>query len=180
MDVAEAIVQMRGFNAFSYADIAPVIGVTKASIHHHFPTKSDLGLQLIQRFSEKAVEALNDIAHAHTSDLIKLREYARQYEETLKDNKMCLCGILAAEQETLSENMQHAVNRFFDGHKRWIEQVLVAGKESGELDYAGDAGTHAQMILSCLQGAVLVARSQRSLKEITNVAAYLVEIYRSK
>jgi len=28
---------------FSYADLAKSVGVSKASIHHHFPAKEDLG-----------------------------------------------------------------------------------------------------------------------------------------
>jgi AcrR family transcriptional regulator len=35
LDVAERLVQMRGFNAFSYADVADVLKVTKASLHYH-------------------------------------------------------------------------------------------------------------------------------------------------
>ena len=43
LDVAERLVQVRGFNGFSYADIAEALEVTKASLHYHFPTKGDLG-----------------------------------------------------------------------------------------------------------------------------------------
>ena len=39
LDIAERLVQTRGFNAFSYADIAAALHVTKATLHYHFPTK---------------------------------------------------------------------------------------------------------------------------------------------
>ena len=180
MDVAEALVASRGFNAFSYADIAPVLGVSKASLYHHFPTKSDLGLQLVLRFTRNTVEALQEIEEFHSSSLIKLREYARLYEDSLKENKMCLCGILAAEHETLSKPMQNAINRFFEIHENWLEQILKAGRNSGELDYQGNAGKHAQMILASLQGALLVAKSQCSPERISTVSSHLIESYRSR
>lgn len=40
---AQRLVQQRGFNGFSYADIADEVGIRKASLHHYFPTKTDLG-----------------------------------------------------------------------------------------------------------------------------------------
>jgi len=43
LDTAERLVQSRGYNGFSYADIAERVGITKASLHHHFETKATLG-----------------------------------------------------------------------------------------------------------------------------------------
>ena len=180
LDAAEAIVRSRGFNAFSYADIAAQVGSSKASLHHHFATKSDLGLELITRFTANVLDALQTIDQLHSSQLIKLREYARLYEGAFEENKMCLCGMLAAEHETLSDTMQDAINSFFDGHEIWLEQVLSAGKSSGELAFEGDAKVHAQVIVSNMQGALLVAKSQRSMKRMNLVASHLVDGYRAK
>ena len=52
LDSAEQAVRQRGYNGFSYADLAREIGIRKASIHHHFPTKADLGLALIERYNQ--------------------------------------------------------------------------------------------------------------------------------
>ncbi len=180
LDAAETIVRSRGFNAFSYADIAAQLGTSKASLHHHFSTKSDLGLELIIRFTANVLDALKSIDELHSSQLIKLREYARLYEGSFEENKMCLCGMLAAEHETLSDTMQDAINSFFDGHENWLEQVLTAGKLSGELSFEGDARVHAQVIVSNLQGALLVAKSQRSMKRMNLAASHLVDGYRAK
>ncbi len=180
LDVAETIVRSRGFNAFSYADIAAEVGASKASLHHHFATKSDLGLKLVTRFTNNVLQALGEITELHTSNLIKLREYARLYEGAMEENQMCLCGMLAAEQETLAEDMQTAINAFFTGHEQWLEQVLVAGKETGELAFEGDARVHAQSIVSSFQGALLVAKSQRSMQRMNTVASHLVDGYRAK
>ena len=180
LDVAEAIVRSRGFNAFSYADIAAQVGASKASLHHHFATKSDLGLKLVTRFTRNVLDALCEIDELHSSTLIKLREYARLYEGAMEENQMCLCGMLAAEHETLSEDMQLAINSFFDGHELWLEQVLVAGKENGELAFEGDAKVHAQAIVSSFQGALLVAKSRRSMQRMSVVASHLVDSYRAK
>lgn len=179
LDVAETIVRSRGYNAFSYADIAAEVGTSKASLHHHFSTKSDLGLQLVTRFTNNVLQALEQIDTVHSSALIKLREYARLYEGAMEENQMCLCGMLAAEHETLSDAMQTAINDFFDGHERWLEQVLLKGRETGELAFDGEASVHAQAIVSSFQGALLVAKSQRSMRRMKLVSSHLVENYRA-
>ena len=61
LDVAEKLVQTRGFNGFSYADIAAVLKVTKASLHYHYPGKADLGKELIERYERNFLAALDAI-----------------------------------------------------------------------------------------------------------------------
>ena len=59
LDTAEDIVRSRGYNGFSYADIASILDVSKAALHHHFPTKVDLGMALIDRFTNAVLDYLN-------------------------------------------------------------------------------------------------------------------------
>ena len=58
LDVAEQLVQVRGFNGFSYADIAAELQITKAALHYHFASKADLGEALISRYASRFAEAL--------------------------------------------------------------------------------------------------------------------------
>ena len=53
LDVAERLVQVHGFNGFSYADIAADLQITKAALHYHFPGKAELGEALIVRYAER-------------------------------------------------------------------------------------------------------------------------------
>ena len=96
LDVAERLVQTRGFNGFSYADIASALTVTKASLHYHFPTKAALGKQLIERYEKTFLLALGEIDRSSADAREKLQRYARIYADVLRANRMCLCGMLAA------------------------------------------------------------------------------------
>ena len=101
LDLAERLVQTRGFNGFSYADIATELGMTKASLHYHFPTKAQLGSHLIRRYGEVFAQSLADI-DARDADIVeKLRSYVNLYSQVLHDDRMCLCGMLAADYTTL-------------------------------------------------------------------------------
>jgi TetR/AcrR family transcriptional repressor of nem operon len=117
LDVAERLVQVRGFNGFSYADVAAELKITKASLHYHFAGKAELGEALIDRYAARFTEALAKIEGGPTDAPAKLDAYAKLYADVLRGKRMCLCGMLAAEYRTLPKPMQSAVIRFFDDNE---------------------------------------------------------------
>ena len=160
LDVAERLVQVHGFNGFSYADIASELRVKNASVHYHFPSKSDLGVKLVARYRENFGAALRGISDAQPDARRRLRQYARLYRDVLRDkNRMCLCGMLASDLETLPRPVRRGVKEFFDENEAWLVEVLEHGRKAGRLRFGGSAAVHARMILSTLEGAMLVARS---------------------
>src|SRR5438270_3057719 len=158
LDIAERLVQSRGFNSFSYADIATELGITTASLHYHFRGKSELGQALITRYAERFAEALDRIDRAIPAAPGKLEAYASLYAGVLEGKRMCMCGILAAEYQTLPKPMRAAVVGFFDDNRRWLAAVLEQGKADKALTFRAPADDVAQGILSTLEGAMLVAR----------------------
>jgi TetR/AcrR family transcriptional regulator, transcriptional repressor for nem operon len=158
LDVAEQLVQSRGYNGFSYADIAGELGITKASLHYHFASKAELGEALIERYSARFAEALERIDGTCAGARAKLDAYAGLYADVLRGHRMCLCGMLAAEYQTLPQSMRGSVIRFFDHNVTWLADVLAEGRSDGELSFSGDPSDASQTILSALQGAMLVAR----------------------
>jgi TetR/AcrR family transcriptional repressor of nem operon len=159
LDIAERLVQTRGFNGFSYADIADALKVTKASLHYHFPAKADLGQQLIERYERNFVAALERIDEESKDAKEKLRRYAAIYREVLNNNRMCLCGMLAAEFATLPKPMREYMRHFFDANERWLIAVLQEGKRERSLQFSGPAAQVAQTLLGSLEGAMMIARS---------------------
>src|SRR5258708_39265306 len=119
LDVAERLVQTRGFNGFSYADIAEACEVTKARLHYHFPTKGDLGKRLIERYEESFLAALKGIDSAGAGARDKLKRYIRIYADVLRDNRMCLCGMLASDYATPPTPMDEGVKPFLDPRDQW-------------------------------------------------------------
>jgi TetR/AcrR family transcriptional regulator, transcriptional repressor for nem operon len=158
LDIAERLVQSRGFNGFSYANVAVELSITKASLHYHFPGKAELGEALITRYARRFSEALAEIDERVADAPGKLNAYAGLYADVLRGRRMCLCGMLAAEYQTLPQPMRDAVIRFFDANEAWLEQVLSDGRRAGTLSFAGSAREAARLIVSGLEGAMLVAR----------------------
>jgi TetR/AcrR family transcriptional regulator, transcriptional repressor for nem operon len=158
LDVAERLVQTRGFNGFSYADIAAELGITKASLHYHFAGKAELGEALIERYAARFADALEAIDADEGDARAKLDAYTRIYADVLRDRRMCLCGMLAADYDTLPEPMRDAVLRFFDDNEAWLTGVFEQGQTEGSLRLDGSAGEAAQALVSGLEGALLIAR----------------------
>jgi TetR/AcrR family transcriptional regulator, transcriptional repressor for nem operon len=158
LDVAERFVQVRGFNGFSYADVAAELRITKAALHYHFPSKGELGAALIDRYCDRLAANLAALAAADQSAAARLRGYAALYRNMLREERLCLCGMLAAEYQTLPPVMQSAVIRFFTRNEAWLAEVLADGAAAGEIQLAGPAQDAAVALVAGLEGAMLVTR----------------------
>jgi TetR/AcrR family transcriptional repressor of nem operon len=174
LDIAERLVQTRGFSNFSYADIATELGITTASLHYHYRGKAELGLALITRYTERFIDALGQIDQDLPDARAKLEAYARLYADVLQGKRMCMCGVLAAEYETLPKPMRNAVIRFFDENEKWLADLLEQGNTDNTLSFTGSAADVAQSILSTLEGAMLVARPYGDLAKFNTTTDRLL------
>ena len=169
MAAAKPVVQAHGYSGLSFREIAKAVGVKSASIHYHFPTKGDLGAALARRYTDDAAAAFEAIA-ARTADPAKrLRAYTDGFRLALENgNRMCLCGILAAEHDDLPDAVKAEVVRFGDVNVAWVAKVL---SEAG----VKDAEARALAIFAAIGGAQLAARSRGDI----TVYDGIVESYRA-
>jgi TetR/AcrR family transcriptional repressor of nem operon len=174
LDAAERLVQERGFNGFSYADIASELGVTKAALHYHFASKADLGDALIERYAERFFAALSSVDGDEIDAVEKLRAYAKLYADVFRNDRMCLCGMLAADYATLPDPMRERVVRFFDDNEVWLAKVLEEGREAGSIWFEGSPRPVARTLIGGLEGAMLVARPYRDLRRFRDAADLLI------
>ena len=159
LDIAQRLVQTRGFNAFSYADVASALSVSKASLHYHFASKAELGVRLIERYEGSFERALGAIDLEEGGAAAKIRRYVDLYSQVLAEERMCLCGMLAAEFVTLPKSMQAALDSYFRLNERWLMNVLEEGRANGSLRFVGSAVEAAQFIIGSLEGSMMLARS---------------------
>jgi TetR/AcrR family transcriptional regulator, transcriptional repressor for nem operon len=170
LDVAERLAQTRGFNGFSYADIAGELGVTKASLHYHYASKADLGRALIDRYSASFAAAFEAIDRSSISAADKLQRYVKIYADVLRAGRICLCGMLAAEYTTLPAPMQQAIKDFFDANERGLARMLESGRKDGSLSFDGPSADAARAITAALEGAMLLARPYGGADRFVNAA----------
>jgi TetR/AcrR family transcriptional repressor of nem operon len=175
LDVAEKLVQVRGFNAFSYADVAKAVGIQKASLHHHFATKADLGVALVTRYRHSFLDTLRSIEATSSHGFERLERYADLYGKVLRDGRMCMCGMLASDAATLPKPMRGSIAEFFAENEEWLSRVLAEGKKRGDIAFDGSAASMAAFIVSSLEGGMLVSRGSGDLDHFDDVVDRLLE-----
>ena len=174
LNVAEELAQKRGYNGFSYADVAARLHVTKASLHYHFPSKADLGCALIARYRAIFTSALEAIDDQEADPPKKLQRYVALYDAVMRNDRMCLCGMLAAEYATLPPPMQTQLMLFFDANEKWLTSVLKSGCRAGSFAFTETAGDRARVLVGALEGAMLVARSYGDPRRFRSAAHSLL------
>lgn len=174
LDVAEQLAQTRGYNGFSYADIAAQLNVTTPSLHYHFPSKVHLGSVLIDRYHRSFTAALEAIDRQTDKPIEKLRRYIDLYDSVLRNDRLCLCGMLAAEYTTLPVTMRAGLTAFFDANERWLTGVLDDGVKTGAVVLTESANARARVLLGALEGAMLVARSYGDCARFRSAATFLL------
>lgn len=173
IDVAEVLIETRGFSAFSYRDIAEALGIRKASIHYHFPSKTDLGIATIERYRSRFDDVLQSLARDPDKSAMELFEcYTGPYRAFADtSDRVCLCGALAGELPALPPEMQKCVQRFFNEHQGWLARILRRGRNSGEFTFQTPAAKMARAVFSALQGALLVKRTTGDMAQLNDVIA---------
>lgn len=176
MDVTQFLVQTRGYNAFSYADISKQVNIRKAAIHYYFPKKSDLGKALVARYREMFLKQLTLIDQGKGSVRYKLERYIELYFDVLQDGKMCLCGMLAAEITTLPTEIVEELNQFFDENEAWLNKLLEQGRETKTICFGGTTKDSTQFLIAGLEGAMLMARFYADATRFQSVAHRLLSV----
>ena len=179
LDTAEALVQTIGANAMSYQHISEAVGIRKASIHHHFPTKENLLEALVARYEDCFMRLIDNIEQSNKSGLAKLKEYIALFEATLhsgKHDKACPMGMLGAEIQTIGEKPAERVKHFYVENDKRLAVILEQGRKDGSLSFQGSAAAMAGLIFSLLEGAMLVARGRGGAAHFRTVTGELVKL----
>ena len=158
LEHAIALMATRGYHGFSYRDLSHLVGVKTASIHYHFPIKADLVFEAVNRYTKDTLDSLISIDSCSSAEL-KLREYTRLFGRVLGDgNRICLCGMLAADLDALPDHVRAAVQTFFLMNENWLANVLAQGAREGTLDARGNPDVTARTLSAAYQGSVLASR----------------------
>lgn len=161
LDSAQSLIRDRGYNGFSYADIADVIGIRKASIHHHFPSKTQLGQAVVARYRADVARAMAELDAGLPSARERIAALIGYWENCIRDRSapFCVCVQLAAELPALPEEIADEVRLHFRTITDWAAQTLKAGERDGSLKLARPAAEEADCFIAALHGALISARA---------------------
>ncbi|WP_067624270.1 TetR/AcrR family transcriptional regulator [Alicyclobacillus acidiphilus] len=176
--VAHALMLQKGYRAFSYADIADVIGIQKASIHYYFPSKDNLVHSVLQDYRRAAADSLRSFEANAKSPREKLDRYFRYWKDKLacEPTDMCLCAMLASEESILPEESRSEIQAHFEEMRAWIQRVLEEAKASGILrSCGGSSEVEAASVLAAVHGGMIATRAYRDAEQFSMVTEYVLE-----
>ena len=170
---AEQRMRRGGFHDFSFREIAADVGIKSASVHHHFPTKQDLGVAVAEAYTERFMAALGDPEDADRGPAELLKSYVELFRQALvRDRSMCLCGILVSELGSLPDGVANAGGEFFRRNVAWLEIVL--GRKSPDM-MPDMRHAEALRILAVMEGAMLVAKGLGDNNAFESIAARILD-----
>ena len=158
---ARTLIATGGYNGFSYADIADVVGIRKASIHHHFPSKAELVKTLVVDYRGAAEAGISQLEHSVAGPLDQLRAYVNYWKTCIGDASapFCVCALLASELPALPADIALEVRAYFRFLSGWLTAVLERGARQGQLTLAQPAQLEAEAFMATVHGAMLSARA---------------------
>ncbi|PRA48170.1 TetR family transcriptional regulator [Ochrobactrum sp. MYb68] len=158
---ARTLIMNGGYNGFSYADIADVVKIRKASIHHHFPTKADLVRTLVARYRGDAELGIAALELNVQSAAEVLKVYADNWAHCIEDasRPFCVCAMLASELPSLPPEVAIEVKAFFRFLSSWLTSLMERGSKEGTLRLSSAPGIEAEAFMASVHGAMLSARA---------------------
>jgi len=171
------VVHERGFGGASVRDIVQAAGVPQGSFTNHFASKEAFGLEVLDLYFSRGREAMREtLANESLPPLQRLRAYIDARKERLMRDGMrngCLYGNFTAETSEHSEPIRHRVAEIFADTQRTVAGCLRAAVQAGEVPADLDCEEIAGFVVASLQGAILLAKAERSPAPIERFEAIL-------
>ena len=160
LNLAESLLQDKGFNGFSYAHISSELGVKNAAIHYHYPTKEALGCAVVKRYRDRFQLWINNSRVKDLSQKEKLDWFFSIYTDTRADKgKVCLVGSMEAEFNSIPQDLQVEITALHKELLDWLQTMLAEGRDAGAFKFNGEPANKAALIHSSLQGGLQMARA---------------------
>ena len=159
LKVSAEMLRVKGFDSFSYNDLSQEIGISKASIHHHFKRKEDLGLALLEFMKAGTSRRIERLRELNLSPWEKLEAFFDMNTRVIeKGTKNCPINALQANVSVISAEMAAVLKEIIDLEIDLVTTILEDGRSEGQLFFKGKARNHAAFLVSSLRGAMQQSR----------------------
>lgn len=152
------LISKYGYEGFSYQNLSQNFGLTKATIHHYFPRKEDLGLAICDYY----LDFLNDYkreAAEISQPLAKIEAYRAKERSNMKGEMVCPFFTLLADIRVLPEVMQQRLREVAQQEIDMLAEIFEAGRQQGQFSFEGHAATMAFLFVAAKRGSLSYSRA---------------------
>lgn len=157
MQISNTFIQKNGFEGFSYADLARELGIRKASIHHYFPAKSDLGLAYCET-KRQAFSLLETSILSLPSGPQQLQSYLDAFSDCAREGEMCGVYAMLSDSNLFPAELKKAINDLAAYELNILTYILQRGKDAEKLTFNISAQEMAVIVCNALKGSLLLNR----------------------
>ncbi|MCX8124525.1 MAG: TetR/AcrR family transcriptional regulator [Spirochaetes bacterium] len=181
--ISAKLMHLKGFNNTGIQEILQKADVPKGSFYYYFKSKDDLGLQVIEYYTNAITsifqQYLNDTSFSPLQRLENLIMFYARHFKKMNYTLGCPIGNFSLEMSDLSEHFRVKLNHSIQKLIRLIDSCLQQAKDSGEISDDVDTTQAAEFIFQGFEGALLrmkVVKSDRPIIVFKNsIMKYLKE-----
>ena len=160
-DLALSLIQSRSYSAISYRDLSEHLGISKAAIHHHFPSKESLGVAAAERYHEQVKSLLMRSANQSDDPWKQFEGYLEMVDGIIEtEDRICAAGSVQADYKDVPASVRDEMAVLIRFVISWIAEVIEAGRKQGTMDFPGKSSDQAIYIFTAVQGALQIGRAQ--------------------
>ncbi|UYL09026.1 TetR/AcrR family transcriptional regulator [Bdellovibrio sp. SKB1291214] len=175
LEIAKNHLQLRGYNGFSFQDIADELGIRKASLHYYFASKEDLGLALIEDYIQ-SFQQWSEM-HEDREPLEKIKKFIDMYNSFSQDGlKVCPGGVFCIDYNTLPAKLKKSVCQLQEQIQNWLTHVVTEGIKNKSLKTTLKPKETATLIHATTQGALQIGRMQNNTKAMKATSLALLTL----
>jgi TetR/AcrR family transcriptional repressor of nem operon len=182
--VAKELFHKKGYQQTSVDEILEGSGVKKSNFYYHFRSKEELALKVLEvRIGEFESEVISKTLQEHSLSprdrLHRFYERVRAFHQRLKCSGGCPFGNLAIEMSDTNERVRKRLSEFFKRWEKAIEGCIKEGIQRGEFRPDINPALAAGLILSHIEGAIMMVKTHKTLDPITNGAQTVLMLLQS-
>ncbi|MFT3856015.1 MAG: TetR/AcrR family transcriptional regulator [Aquabacterium sp.] len=169
---ARELIQTRSYLGLSFQELADRVGIRKASLYHHFPSKEALGIAVLERSNEQFGKW---VASMQGTPQAQLSAYIAMFRDVLgAGQRVCPAGAMGPGWDSIEPGLQQAVRQMRQRQIDWLTIVLAQIKSS-RVTKQGEPAQLAAEVFALCQGALLSARMTGRREDFEAAVAPLME-----
>lgn len=157
LSVARQLIREYGYDGFSYKDLSDIIGITKASIHYHFPSKEALGIAVLDSIY-KELDYAREMIEEIDSAQLQLETFIKAYFELLDKDLICPISSMHISWNRIPDELKTRLQQVTAYEIERLQAIIELGQSQGEFNKKVSSNLQALTIMSALKGSIQYSR----------------------